>query len=139
LGTPALVKRQRGGALPPLEPKGWVNSLHELGIMFNVVRSVESFARANGVAEIDTLVLQIGELSPVVPHFIEACYPAAVDGTLLQETKLKIEIIPGNAMCSACGKVFNLLADGKKCPHCGAGEWEIISGKEFMIKEIIAC
>lgn len=113
--------------------------MHELGIMFNVVRSVESFARANGVAEIDTLVLQIGELSPVVPHYIEACYPAAVDGTLLQETKLKIEIIPGNALCGGCHQVFNLLVDGKKCPHCGAEEWEIISGKEFMIKEIIAC
>jgi len=116
-----------------------VYALHELGIMFNVVRSVENFARKNGVTQIDTLVLQVGELSPVVPQFIEACYPAAVDGTLLEETKLKIEIIPGNAMCKQCRKVFNLLRDGKKCPHCGEEEWDVISGKEFMIKEIIAC
>jgi hydrogenase nickel incorporation protein HypA/HybF len=107
--------------------------------MFNVVRSVENFARKNGVTQIDTLVLQIGELSPVVPQFIEACYPAAVDGTLLEETKLKIEIIPGNAMCKQCRKVFNLLQNGKRCPHCGEEEWEAISGKEFLIKEIIAC
>lgn len=43
------------------------------------------------------------------PQYIEACYPAAVDGTLLQDTELKIEIIPGNARCKQCGKVFNLL------------------------------
>lgn len=107
--------------------------------MFHVVSSVESFARKNGVEKIDTLVLQIGELSPVVPQYIEACYPAAVEGTLLQETKLKIEMIPGNAYCKACQKVFNLLANHKKCPHCGEGEWDILSGKEFLIKEIIAC
>lgn len=80
--------------------------MHELGIMFNIVRSVEDFAARNQVSKIDTLVLQVGDESPVVPHYLEACYPAAVDGTLLEETKLKIEIVPG---------------------------------KEFMIKEIVAC
>lgn len=116
-----------------------VDHLHELGIMFNVVRSVESFAKKNGLEKIDTLVLQVGELSPVVPHYIEACYPAAVDGTLLEETKLKIEIIPGNARCQRCNQVFNLLENNRICPQCGEGEWEILSGKEFLIKEIVAC
>ena len=74
--------------------------------MFNIVRSVESFAAKNQVTKIDTLVLQVGEESPVVPHYLEACYPAAVDGTMMEETKLKIEIVPG---------------------------------KEFVIKEIVAC
>jgi hydrogenase nickel incorporation protein HypA/HybF len=116
-----------------------VNPLHELGILFNVVRSVENFAQKNGVSQIDTLVLQIGELSPVVPQYIRACYPAAVDGTLLQDTQLKIEIIPGNALCRQCQKVFNLLKHPHGCPHCGADQWEVLSGKEFMIKEIVAC
>jgi hydrogenase nickel incorporation protein HypA/HybF len=107
--------------------------------MINVVNSVETFARNNGVTEIDTLVLQIGELSPVVPQYIQACYPAAVDGTLLQNTKLKIEIIPGNALCKQCDKVFNLFENKKACPHCGQTEWEILSGGEFFIKEIVAC
>ncbi|HPH96813.1 MAG TPA: hydrogenase maturation nickel metallochaperone HypA [Anaerolineaceae bacterium] len=113
--------------------------MHELGIMFNVVRSVEQFARVNGVTQIDTLVLQIGELSPVVPHFIEACYPAAVDGTLLEKTHLKIEIIPGNVRCRLCGEVFNLPRQGKQCPKCAGSQWEVLSGKEFLIKEIVAC
>jgi hydrogenase nickel incorporation protein HypA/HybF len=113
--------------------------MHELGIMFNVVRSVEGFARQNGVTNIAALVLQVGELSPVVPQYIEACYPAAVDGTLLQDTELRIEIIPGNARCQTCGTVVNLLRNKEGCPECGGLEWEILSGKEFMIKEIVAC
>jgi hydrogenase nickel incorporation protein HypA/HybF len=107
--------------------------------MFNVVSSVESFARKNGVQKIDTLVLQVGELSPVVPHYIEACYPAAVDGTMLQETKLKIEILPGNAICKDCNKVFNFLENRGNCPNCASHNHEVLSGKEFLIKEIIAC
>ncbi len=34
--------------------------MHELGIMINVVQTVENFAMENGITEIDTLVLQIG-------------------------------------------------------------------------------
>ncbi len=80
--------------------------MHELGIMFNIVETVTSFAKQNSITQIDTLVLEIGDMSPVVPRYIEACYPAAADGTLLQDTKLKIEIV---------------------------------SGKDFIIKEIVAC
>jgi len=113
--------------------------LHELGVVIEVVRTVEEFAKNNGVTKIDTLVLQIGELSSIIPQYVEACYPAAVDGTLLQETKLKIEILPGNAICKKCNKVFNLLKSNNTCPNCGSKDREILSGKEFMIKEIIAC
>lgn len=113
--------------------------MHELGVLFEVVKKVEDVARQNGVTKIDTLVLQIGELSSMIPQYIEACYPAAVDGTLLQETKLKIEVLPGNAMCQKCQKVFNLLANHSQCPNCGHQSWELLSGKEFMIKEIVAC
>jgi len=95
--------------------------------------------KQNNLTKIDKLVLQIGELSSMIPKYIEACYPAAVDGTLLQETELKIEVLPGNAICLRCNKVFNLIENSNKCPKCGSKEWELLSGKEFMIKEIIAC
>ena len=113
--------------------------MHELGVLFEIVKTVEDVAKKNELTKIDTLVLQIGELSSMIPRYIEACYPAAVDGTLLQETKLKIEILPGNAICKKCNKVFNLLENHRKCPNCGNEYWKLLSGKEFMIKEIIAC
>ena len=113
--------------------------MHELGVVIEIIKTVEDLARENGLSKIDTLVLQIGELSSIIPHYVEACYPAAVDGTLLQETKLKIEILPGNAICQKCNRVFNLLANNSKCLNCGSESWELLGGKEFMIKEIIAC
>jgi len=113
--------------------------MHELGIVVEIVKTVENFAQKNGVTQIDTLILQIGELAPVIPRYIQECYPAAIDGTLLQDTKLEIEILPGNGICKRCNKVFNILANRKKCPKCGGDDWELLCGKEFMIKEIVAC
>ena len=110
-----------------------------MGVMIEVVKTVENFAKQNQLTKIDKLVLQIGELSSMIPRYIEACYPAAVDGTMLQNTKLEIEVLPGNGICRNCNKVFNLIENNNKCPHCGSNDWEILCGKEFMIKEIVAC
>ncbi len=116
-----------------------MKSLHELSVVIEIIKTVEKFARSNNLTKVDTLVLQIGELSSMIPQYIEACYPAAVEGTLLQNTKLKIEVLPGNGICLACQKVFNVLASKGKCPKCQSENWELLGGKEFMIKEIIAC
>ena len=88
--------------------------MHEIGVLIEVVKTVENFAKQNGVKKIQVLVLQIGELSSMIPRYIEACYPAAVDGTILQETELKIEILPGNAICITCNKVFNLVENKRQ-------------------------
>jgi hydrogenase nickel incorporation protein HypA/HybF len=112
--------------------------LHELGVVMEVVRIVEEVAREQQLKKIDTVILQIGELSSVIPMYIEQCFPAAADGTILQDTKLEIEILPGNALCKECGKVFNLLKNRQKCPGCGSGRWELLGGREFYIKEIVA-
>ena len=113
--------------------------VHELGVVIKVVKNVEDFARKNGVTNIETLVLQIGALASVIPRFVEDCYPMAVKDTLLEETTLKIEVLPANARCRACEKVFNALKHKSVCPHCNGEKVEMISGNEFMIKEIVAC
>ena len=102
-----------------------------------VVKSVEAFARRNNVEAIEALVLQIGELSAMIPHYIEAVYPAAVEGTLLENTRLIIETLPGNALCKSCSKVFNVRENNSTCPKCSSRSWELLGGTEFIIKEIV--
>ncbi|MDR2610752.1 MAG: hydrogenase maturation nickel metallochaperone HypA [Clostridiales Family XIII bacterium] len=112
--------------------------MHELGVVIEVVNTVEKFARENQVeGKIETLVLQIGELSSMIPKYIEAVYPAAINNTILQDTKLEIEILPGNARCADCAKVFNVLQNRGVCPACGGKNLELLCGKEFFIKEIV--
>lgn len=112
--------------------------MHELGVVFEIVRQVERIAREQQLTKIDTLVLQIGELSSMIPMYIKQCYPAAVDGTILEYTKLEIEILPGNGICKACHHVFNILQNRRRCPKCESDNWELLGGKEFLIKEIRA-
>jgi len=113
--------------------------VHELGIVIKIVETVEAFAAKNNVNQIETLVLQVGELSTVIPRYIESCYPMAVEGTLLESTVLKIEVVPGIVTCKGCKENYNLLLHHEHCPICSEVAWDLVSGREFIIKEIVAC
>ena len=111
--------------------------MHEVGVVMQVIQTVEEFAREHKVEQIDSLVLQIGELSSMIPRYIEAVYPAAADGTMLENTALKIEILPANAICQTCNKVFEVIKHNGVCPKCNGKNIELLGGKEFFIKEIV--
>jgi hydrogenase nickel incorporation protein HypA/HybF len=112
--------------------------MHELGIMQHIVEEVLRAVEYNGLTEIEAIVLQVGELSSIVPKYLRASYPAATDGTLLENADLVVEMLPANAVCRGCGMVFSLTADRSGCPRCESAGFEIISGREFYIKEIRA-
>ena len=49
---------------------------------------MEDFAKENGIDRIEEIVLDIGELSLVVPKYVEEIYPIATKGTILDGVKL---------------------------------------------------
>ena len=67
--------------------------MHELGLLAEIVDKIEEVAKENNVTEIETLVLDVGEYSGVVPAYLEDCFPAVIEGTMLAKTKLKLNII----------------------------------------------
>ena len=113
--------------------------MHELGIVYEVIKIVDNFARQNNIEKIDTIVLEIGELSQAVPRFIKECYPAAVSETDYEDTKLEIIVLPASARCKGCTTVYNIIEHRKICPECKGEKYNLISGEEFNIKEIVAC
>jgi len=40
-------------------------------------------------------------------------------------------------LCKDCNKVFNIVSNNGNCPKCETKNWEMLSGKEFYIKEIV--
>jgi len=111
--------------------------MHELGVIIEVAKAVEEIALENGIQDINTIVLQIGEISSMIPRYIEECYPAAVDGTFLEKTKLKLEIIKATGQCNLCHEPFDIVPSEGFCPSCHTKEWTLLTGKEFILKEII--
>ena len=51
--------------------------MHELGIVFHIIRTVEDVARQNDVTRIRRVTLQLGEVSGVVESSLAAPAPTA--------------------------------------------------------------
>ena len=110
--------------------------MHELGLISSMVKSIERIVEEQGLHEVKKIVLEVGELSGVVPHYMEACYPAAVYKTFMENTVLELETIPGIVRCRDCGKEFNAMAHDFRCPVCEGQDMEMLSGNDVLIKEI---
>lgn len=112
--------------------------MHELGIVYEVIKIVDQFVKENELTKVDKIVLEVGQLSQAIPRFLEECYPAAVSDTDYEETKLEIIQLPANARCHDCQEVYNIIDHRKVCPSCGSEDYTLVSGQEFNIKEVLA-
>ena len=110
--------------------------MHELGVISAMVKTIEGIVKEQGLTQVHKLVLEVGELSGIVPGYMEASYPAAVYKTFMENCVLELETIPGIVRCKACGREFNATARDFHCPDCGSQDMEILSGNDVMIREI---
>ena len=111
--------------------------MHEVGIISSMLRTIEEVMEQENLTKVEKIVLQVGELSGVLPHYMESCFPAAVYKTRFQDTKLELDIVPGIARCLCCGEEFNGLKYDLTCPGCGnRDQFDRLSGDELIIKEI---
>jgi len=113
--------------------------MHELSVCFEVIRTLQEFVAENNLTKVESITLEIGELSSMIPNYMKECFPAAVDGTMFENTNLEIEVIPGLGKCKSCSNLYQLLLTNGLCPKCGKKDFDVISGTEFNIKEIVAC
>lgn len=111
--------------------------MHELGILSSLVHTVEGIVRDEGLTEVEKIVIEVGELSGIVPRYIEQCYPAAVYKTFMEKTALELVVIPGIVKCRGCELVFNAIRSDLRCPGCGGQDLEILSGNDMIVREIV--
>ena len=85
--------------------------MHELGIVFHVIKSVEKIGEENGLTNVASVTLELGEVSGAIPHELESCWNWAVKKT---------------------------VQFGRPCPHCGSEKTWLKQGSEINLKEIEA-
>ena len=111
--------------------------MHELGIVFYIIRDVRKVAEENSVSHVNAVVMDIGEVSTIVPEYLSDCWRWAADREeLLKGCELKINIIPAVTHCDGCNEDYPTVAHGKVCPRCGSPNTWLMRGNEVEIKQI---
>ena len=68
--------------------------MHELSIVTYVVKQVQEIAKENNLTEIESVTLEFGEVSGIVPEYLEDCWNwYTKKEPIIQGTKFLYEII----------------------------------------------
>ncbi len=108
--------------------------MHELGIMQNIVDTVQNYAKENNIKEVSKVILEIGRISGVVPEALEFCFDVCINDTVLEGAKLEIDRVAAVGKCKKCEEKFDLIENNFSCPVCSGNNWDMISGRELIIK-----
>lgn len=112
--------------------------MHELGIVFYIIRDVKKVAEENGLNHVDAVVMNIGEVSTIVPEYLGDCWRWAADREdVLRGCELRVDTIPAVTWCDSCHREYGTVEHGRTCPYCGSGETWLLRGNEVEIKEIV--
>ena len=111
--------------------------MHELGIVFYIIRDVKQTAQEHGVEHVSGVVMNIGEVSTIVPEYLTDCWKwACSKEEMLKGCELKINTIPAVTFCEDCKSEYGTVAHGRTCPRCGSQHTWLLRGNEVEIKEI---
>ena len=111
--------------------------MHELGVVFHVIDEIEEIAAQNDVKHVNSVTLQIGTVTGIIPDYLKDCWNWAVSKhENMDKCELKIEKIKAISHCKDCDKDYNTIIYAKKCPYCQGDNTYLIQGNEFMIKEM---
>ena len=95
--------------------------MHELGVVFHIMDSLEEVAKENDVTQIQSVTIEIGEVSTVIPHYLTDCWEWAIKKKpLLTGCEMKVEILPAVTWCDGCRQEYPTVQHGRICPYCGS-------------------
>ena len=102
---------------------------------------VEEVAKENNLTEIESVTVEIGEVSTVIESYLQNCWKWSVEkkSDIMHNCKLHVEKIPAITYCQDCGNKYETVTYGKTCPKCNSTHTYLLQGNEFNIKEIEGC
>lgn len=112
--------------------------MHELAVTKSIIGLLRDYCLQHKIARLHEAVLVVGALTTYASDSLQFYYGLlAKEDALLQGSRLTVKRVEPLIHCSACGKDES-IDDPLMffCPSCSSSDVTVLSGREFMIKEI---
>ena len=127
--SPILFSKRKAGLL----------TMHELGTIYYVIDTVEKICKEQNLTVVDSITLELGEVSGIVDEYLIDFFNYAKKKTeFLKDATMKIETLKAITYCQDCKQTYETVKYGKECPYCHSGNTFLVTGNEYNIKEIEA-
>jgi hydrogenase nickel incorporation protein HypA/HybF len=110
--------------------------VHEISIAESILQIAEAKAHEQNARTIQVIKLRLGTFTTIVAESLQFAFEIARRGTLSQDARLEIEIVPMVVRCVVC-EASTQPSHGVCliCEKCGF-PLEIVSGEELQIEYI---
>ncbi|MFO7736934.1 MAG: hydrogenase maturation nickel metallochaperone HypA [Desulfatiglandaceae bacterium] len=110
--------------------------MHEMSIAHSLIEIVKEEMIKNDVRMLKAVRVHIGQMSAIVPESLSFCFEVMTSGTELEGTRLLMEIIPLEGVCTDCERAFEIQDFVFLCPQCGSRNIQTIAGRDLSIVEM---
>lgn len=110
--------------------------MHELAITEGIMNAAVPAAESAGAKKILEIRLKIGELSGVLPEYIQYYFNIISKGTVAEGAKLVSQTIPVQIKCPDCGFKGPINRKKIRCPDCGGTHFKITAGREYFVDSL---
>lgn len=110
--------------------------MHEMSVALSIIDIAEKAAKEENAVKINEIELEIGNLSGVEISALEFAFETAVENTMLESARVKINFIEAEGRCGECKDIFKMENIFDVCPFCDAFGIELLKGKELKLKSI---
>jgi hydrogenase nickel incorporation protein HypA/HybF len=112
--------------------------MHEMSLAEGVLKIVEDAARAQGLARVTEVRLEIGKLSAVEPEALRFCLGLVFKDSLAAQATIELIESPGRGVCLDCHAEVEVTALFDPCPRCGSTAVQVTGGREMRVKDLLA-
>lgn len=110
--------------------------MHEFPITMSILSIVLEQAKAVKASKITKINLIIGELSYIVPEYVEIQFDIISRGTIAFGARLLFNQLPIKLRCRTCATIFSPRNLDWVCPNCQEQKIDIVSGRECYISSM---
>lgn len=106
--------------------------MHELYLAESILDIVRDYARRDGFAKVNSILLSYGRLSCIESKTLQFAFGVQAQNTKAQGAKLEFKILPAVIHCFSCEKDLEVTAHGGSCPACGGADVILTAGTEEL-------
>ena len=111
--------------------------MHEISLVRNIFRTLESNFSAEELEKINGIDLKVGLLSNVEPMLMQSAFEAVVSTEgKFQNAKLNILLVPIQVHCAACDQTSEIKEYKFVCATCGKPNNNVVQGTELLIERV---
>jgi len=110
--------------------------VHELSLCDDLLSQVVTIAAQNNAQSVESITVQIGELSGIEPVLLESAFDLIKVGSIAEQAKLILQTSAVTVFCRVCGAESEVTVNNLLCQACKGNETKVIKGDELILASV---